>query len=89
MFSATGKGDAEVIGVVRRLSASYDVEVVSDDNYVRNNARVYNARLLTVAEFTSFLNKKKKNGRMPICRKDIPPAKAKEITEELKKYWRV
>jgi len=46
IFSATGEGDRKIIETVKEVSDKGVVIVVSDDNYVRNNARAYSASLL-------------------------------------------
>ena len=46
IFSTTGQGDRKIIETVKRASDKGIVTVVSDDNYVRNNARAYSASLL-------------------------------------------
>ncbi|MDD5439581.1 MAG: NYN domain-containing protein [Candidatus Omnitrophica bacterium] len=97
-FSRTGEGDAEVISAVRSLSKKYNVEVVSDDNFVRNNARAYNARPVSVREFAGASGS---GGGDRSARKTLPsgaaktqPDKittqaAKAINDELKRYWNI
>ena len=46
IFSTTGQGDRKIIETVKRASDKGVAIVVSDDNYVRNNARAYSAGLL-------------------------------------------
>jgi len=46
IFSDTGGGDKKIIETIRKYSDKGRVLVVSDDNYVRNNARAYSAGLL-------------------------------------------
>ena len=61
VFSATGKGDAKIIDTVRRRSRYGKVVVASNDNYVRNNSRAYNASLISVDELAG--------GKKPAARK--------------------
>ena len=46
IFSDTGAGDRKIIDTIRTASERGSVIVVSDDNYVRNNARAYSASLI-------------------------------------------
>jgi len=90
VFSRTGEGDLEVIRVVKRLSKKYHVEVITNDNFVRNNSRAYNATVTGVAEFMKALNKQPKGqderGKEAKTSK-VTPEVASKINEELKKHW--
>lgn len=46
IFSETGMGDKKIIETIRKYLHKGSLIVVSDDNYVRNNARAYKASLL-------------------------------------------
>ncbi|MDD5686733.1 MAG: NYN domain-containing protein [Elusimicrobia bacterium] len=46
IFSDSGEGDRKIIETIRRVSNKGTVVVVSDDNYVRNNARAYSSNLM-------------------------------------------
>ncbi|MFH1395594.1 MAG: NYN domain-containing protein [Candidatus Omnitrophota bacterium] len=50
IFSETGKGDEKIIETVKRYSRFGRVVLVSNDNYVRNNARGYNASVISPEE---------------------------------------
>ena len=50
IFSNTGEGDRKIIETIRIASDKGTVVVVSDDNYVRNNARAYSASLMRPIE---------------------------------------
>jgi predicted RNA-binding protein with PIN domain len=50
IFSRTGQGDRKVIEMIKKFAGKATVIAVSDDNYVRNNARAYNASLLRPEE---------------------------------------
>ncbi|MFH0947780.1 MAG: NYN domain-containing protein [Elusimicrobiota bacterium] len=50
IFSDTGAGDRKIIETIKRVSSKGTVIVVSDDNYVRNNARAYSAGLMRPME---------------------------------------
>ena len=89
VFSKTGKGDQEIIRVIRSLADRYDVIVVTDDNYVRNNARAHNAGVIAVKDFMQKLAKKNQSKLPCIDDEKISHEKAKEINKELKDYWRI
>ena len=90
VFSRTGEGDREIVIVISRLSKKYDVEVVSDDNFIRNNARAYNARIVGISEFATFFNKQWKNiSRKKKINNKISPEAASKINEYLKKHWNI
>jgi len=54
IFSKTGEGDRKVIEMIGKFQDKATVVVVSDDNYVRNNARAYNASLLRPIELINL-----------------------------------
>lgn len=58
VFSETGEGDDTIIETVRKYSSRGKVVLASNDNYVRNNSRAYNAVIISVEE---LLRKKKKD----------------------------
>ncbi|OGW76079.1 MAG: hypothetical protein A2Z72_01805 [Omnitrophica bacterium RBG_13_46_9] len=87
IFSGTGKGDEEVISAVRRLSAEYDVLVVTDDNFVRNNSRAYRAQVIGISKFKEFLEKRQKREPVKNPGRKLTPQAAIEINEDLKRHW--
>lgn len=90
VFSKTGQGDLELIKVVRRLSKKYHVEVVSDDNFVRNNSRSYNATIVGVSKFAQTSGERRKyqsKTKNDIAADKVSPEAASLINEELKKHW--
>ena len=84
LFSKTGEGDKEIINTVKRLSKEYKVEVVTDDNFIINNSRVYKAGIISVADFMRFINKKSTKKR---CQDKISQESISKINEELIKEW--
>ncbi|MBF0215514.1 MAG: NYN domain-containing protein [Candidatus Omnitrophica bacterium] len=46
VFSRKGEGDNKIIHMIRECSGKNKVIVASNDNYVRNNARAYGAKLI-------------------------------------------
>lgn len=87
VFSKTGEGDSEIIRAVQKLSRRYHVIVASDDNFVRNNSRAYNASAITIAEFASAMQKKGSRHKSGISEdKKISPESAQEITDYFRKH---
>lgn len=89
IFSKTGKGDEEVINTIRSLRKVYAVLVVTDDNYIRNNARAYKARTIRVSAFLETLNRKRTDRFDGSGERKVDPLKAQKINRELKKYWNI
>lgn len=90
-YSNTGEGDLEVIRAVRCFSKNYHAMVVTDDNFVRNNARAHGATIIGVSDFVSFLRRRKGPS---VKKKDAEEKKvgcdaASSINEELKKHWNI
>jgi len=86
IFSKRGEGDKEIVRLVKNLSGQYHVIVISDDNFVRNNSRAYNATILKVSESLSTLKKKGSKKRDGSGEK-VSPKDASEINRFLKKHW--
>ena len=88
IFSGTGKGDEEIVSVVRRLRSRYQVEVVTCDNYVRNNSRAYKAAVLDVSEFISVAKKTfRREASIEQKADKVTLSGAFKINEELRKEW--
>jgi len=88
IFSRTGKGDQTIIAAVSKLTAQYDVTVVSDDNYIRNNARAHNAACISASDFMAVINKRSKKTTPHASRDEkLTDKQAKEINDELRKHW--
>jgi len=90
VFSRTGKGDEEIIRIVKSLSDGYHVLVVTDDNYIRNNSCAHKATVLSVAEFISGIREKsKKIDETVNAVNKVDSASAIKINEEMRKHWNV
>ncbi len=88
VFSRDKEGDQEIIRLIARFSARYQVLVVSDDNYVRNNARAYRARVISVAQLAQDTAPKRRQGKDASGEeKRIDLEKAREINRHLKERW--
>ncbi|MDD5633764.1 MAG: NYN domain-containing protein [Candidatus Omnitrophica bacterium] len=83
VFSATGKGDEKVIDTVRRCSRFGAVVLASNDNYVRNNSRSYNASIIAVEDLAK--KKIKYAKKRKVTEKKISQALSKKITDEYRK----
>jgi predicted RNA-binding protein with PIN domain len=81
VFSRTGKGDDKVIEMVKVYCGKSRIIVVSNDNYVRNNSRVYGAEILDVKE---LLNAKKRPASQKIRgeKKTLSSSVCDKITRE-------
>lgn len=89
VFSDTGEdADERIILVLENLSKNTAKCVVSDDNFVRNQARAHQTRVMPVAEFEALIQDpgpKRKNGQESPASFSLPPKLADEITREYKK----
>ena len=81
VFSRTGKGDDKVIEIVKKHSEKGKVVVASNDNYVRNMSRGYNASLIDADELAP-----KKKPRSGGAGKKISGSLKRRITEEYKRH---
>ena len=86
VFAHRQKADHKIIDLLRKLSPRYRITVVSDDNFVNNNARALKAGVIGIAAFSAAL-KKKPPARKAGDSKKISPEAAEEINQELKKHW--
>ncbi|MFA6609212.1 MAG: NYN domain-containing protein [Candidatus Paceibacterota bacterium] len=91
VFSDTGEGADERIGLIlERLSKQAKKCVVSDDNCVRNHARVYGAHVVAVSEFARLLNPESKIKRTGRANQEnsrgLPPEIVRDITEAYRKH---
>lgn len=89
-FAEIGQdADDLIISEVRNRHQDHNITVVTDDNRIGNNIRVYHASLLSVSQYVSLVNKKKKqHGRIqPQGQHKVDSVDSGDITEELKKFW--
>ena len=81
--------DDRILEVLESLGRSKDVTVVSNDNYVANNARAFGVKIVSAVEFYSLVEKKKDSahGKGPAAANSkLPPHLASGITAEYKKF---
>lgn len=88
---ATNEKDADnvIVDILRNASNSDRISVSSDDNFVRNHARVYGRAVISVKELEDLIMLKNEKLRSKIREKDLEGHKIKGINEELKKHWRL
>ncbi len=89
IFSETGEdADERIILVLEDLTRNAAKCVVSDDNFVRNQARAHQTRVMPVAEFEVLLQgtaPKRKGGQADPVSFSLPQKLADEITRDYKK----
>jgi predicted RNA-binding protein with PIN domain len=90
LFAEPGQeADDLIISEVRHKHQDQRITVVTDDNRIGNNIRVYHAVLLSVSQYILLVNKKEKlHGRIqPRATHKIDAVDGGDITDELKKFW--
>ena len=90
VFSETPEtADEKIVEILEGLSRERDKCVVSDDNFVRNHAKAYAARAVSVAEFERLTQQTKtRPGKMSPSDSGadkLTPKQADEITRAYKK----
>ena len=91
VFSETPEtADEKIVQILEGLSHQSDKCVVSDDNFVRNHARAYAARAVSVAEFERLTHPTQTRASQRTSSSDggagkLTPKQADEITRAYKK----
>ena len=90
----TGKGetaDERILAIVRALDRNQRCTVVSDDRYVRDNARICSSEVLSVDEFYAILTIKNRRdaalGRAGGTKTGLTDSQEREITDDLRNAW--
>ncbi len=83
--------DERILQLIRADGGRSQFVIVSNDNYIFNNARVHGARVISVAEFYAQLRsasvKPTRSGRTKSSEKStLPTRDAQQITEEYQRY---
>lgn len=89
-FAESGQdADELIISEVRQKHQDHNITVITDDNRVGNNIRVYNAAWLKVIQYVALVNKsKKQSGRVQSQGQfKVDSIDGGDITAELKKFW--
>jgi len=90
LFSNKDKdADKVIIDMLKISSGKNKITVASDDNSIKNHARAFSCRIMSVRELENLIIVKKKALRSKITEKDIGNKDQETITNELKKYWGV
>ncbi len=90
LFAEPGQeADDLIISEVRQKHLDHTITVITDDNRIGNNIRAYHASLLSVNQYMSQVNKKKKHhGRVQRrAQHKVDSIDGDDITDELKKFW--
>ena len=87
LFTSSNKDADSVIVDLLRNSSSAKISVSSDDNFVRNHAKVYGADIISISKLRDIIMLKKKKIRSKIGEKEFEADKVKDINEELKRHW--
>ena len=85
---ATKDKDADrvIVDMLKKASPEDKITVSSDDNFIRNHARVFGKDMISIRELEDIIMLKKPFLRSKIRVKDLDN-KVKDINEELKKHW--
>jgi len=78
--------DRVIVDMLRKSSSKDKVTISSDDNFIRNHARVFGKDMISIRELEDIIMLKKAPLRSKIKGKDTD-IKIKDINEELKKHW--
>ncbi|MDP8229538.1 MAG: NYN domain-containing protein [Candidatus Gorgyraea atricola] len=81
--------DNVIVDMLRAASNSNQISVASDDNFVRNHARVYGSDAISISELKNIIMLKKRKSKSKIEEKELEGHKVKNINDELKKHWRL
>ena len=89
IFTRTNEdADDRILALIKKHPETESLTIVSNDNYVFNNARIHGARVISVDSFARELRKKRMPPGKQMIRDKIklPREKAREITREYKKH---
>lgn len=81
--------DNVIVDMLRASPSSDQIKVASDDNFVRNHARVYGRDVISIKELKNIIMLKKGKSKSKIEEKELEGYKVKNINDELKKHWRL
>ena len=85
--TADRDADSVIVDILRNAKSSDKIKVASDDNFVRNHAKVFGRDILSIKELQNIIMLKKKVDRRRIKEKHLESAKVRRINEELERYW--
>lgn len=92
VFTDKGESaDDRILSIVKGSGRNQRCTVVSDDRYVRENARICSSEVLSVDEFHAILTMKKSRsvaaGLRAGTKTGLTESEEREITEDLAKVW--
>ena len=79
--------DRVIIDLLKNAAPDDRISVCSDDNFVRNHAKVFGRDVLSICELKKIILLKKKGFKSKIKEKDLDSSKIEHINEELKRHW--
>ncbi len=79
--------DSVIVDILRNASSEDKITVSSDDNFVRNHAKVFGRDVISIAELEKIIMLKKRSVKGRINEKGLGRDKIKDINEELRKHW--
>lgn len=79
--------DNVIVSLLKKVRREDKVSVCSDDNFVRNHAKVFSADIIAVTALSQIISLKRKKGGSIIEKENLPEKEFNEITKELKKCW--
>lgn len=88
LFATRDKdADSAIVELLRTASSGDKISVASDDNFVRNHARVYKSEVISITELENIIMLKKQAFKSKMKEKEFEKDDLKDITTELKKRW--
>jgi len=85
--TADRDADSVIVDILRNAKSSDKIKVASDDNFVRNHAKVFGRDIISIKELENIIMLKKKVNRRKIKEKHLESAKVRRINEELERHW--
>ncbi|MFH1854122.1 MAG: NYN domain-containing protein [Candidatus Omnitrophota bacterium] len=88
LFTTKDKdADMVIVDLLRKASSRDEISVSSDDNFVRNHAKVFSRDIISISELKNIIILKKEGFKSKIKGKELESSDVNNINEELKKHW--
>ncbi|MBU3911462.1 MAG: NYN domain-containing protein [Candidatus Omnitrophica bacterium] len=88
LFATRDKdADSAIVDLLRKASPGDKISVASDDNFVKNHARVYSRDVISIKELENIIMLKRQSFKSKIREKGLGRDDIKDINTELKKRW--
>ncbi|MBU1148098.1 MAG: NYN domain-containing protein [Candidatus Omnitrophica bacterium] len=81
--------DSVIVDMLRAASSKDQISVASDDNFVRNHARVYGRDAISISALKNIIMLKKRRVKSKIEGQELEGHKVRDINEELKRHWKL